>query len=89
MVGSDLIPEHTDYSDGGCELFPYCLNCPFPHCVYDEPRGKQRRKKELRNRQILKAYGDGAGVGEIARRFGVSRRTIQRALKASRSGIAI
>jgi len=57
------------------------LNCPFPKCLYDEPRGRQRWLKEMRNREINRLFSGGWGVGELAGMFGVSRRTIQRALK--------
>ena len=37
----DLPPEYCHYRDEGCEFADSCLNCPFPQCIYDEPRGKQ------------------------------------------------
>ncbi len=36
----DLVPEYCQYQDEGCELAQSCLNCPFPSCIYDEPRGR-------------------------------------------------
>ena len=76
----DLLPEH--YRDEGCELAASCLNCPFPHCVEDLPRGRQRRKKEIRNREILQLfYNQGEDTKQIAKRLRVSKRTVQRALK--------
>ena len=33
----DLLPEEFPYEDKGCELFPSCLNCPFPDCLKEEP----------------------------------------------------
>ena len=79
----DLRPEYCHYRDGGCEFAPYCLNCPFPRCIIEEiPRGRQRHKKELRNKDILTLfYAQGESIKQIAQRFGVSQRTIQRALK--------
>ena len=50
----DLLPEYCHYQDEGCEYADACLNCPFPQCLYDEPRGKQRWLKRLRNREISK-----------------------------------
>ena len=79
---SDLPPEYCHYQDEGCELAGSCLDCPFPQCVYDEPGGKRHWQKEQRNRQILKMFkAEGRGIGELAETFGVSRRTVQRALK--------
>jgi AraC-like DNA-binding protein len=84
----DLLPENCHYRDEGCEVADAflghkssCLNCPFPHCIYDEPGGEQRWRKRLRNAQVLKLAGEGMPVKELAVRFGVSRRTVQRILK--------
>ena len=79
----DLPPEYCHYKDEGCEFLDSCLNCPLPHCLYDEPRGKQRWLKELRNREIERLYRDGWKIKELAVMLGLSRRTIQRALKNS------
>jgi transposase-like protein len=76
----DLLPEY--YRDEGCELAPSCLDCPFPCCVEDMPRGRQHRRKEIRNREILRLfYTQGEDIKQIAQRLRVSKRTVQRALK--------
>jgi hypothetical protein len=77
----DLLPEYCHYQDEGCEFAHSCLNCPFTRCIYDEPGGKQHFIKGLRNQEILRLYSDGKGIKELAAIFGVSQRTIQRALK--------
>ncbi len=77
----DLPPEYCHYRDEGCEFIDSCLNCPLPQCLYDEPRGKQKWLKELRNREIERLYRDGWKIRELAVILGLSRRTIQRALK--------
>jgi len=78
----DLPPEYCHYRDEGCELARSCLNCPFPKCIYDEPRGRQRWLKGQRDGEIVQRfYAEGKGVKELALVFGVSRRTVQRALK--------
>jgi AraC-like DNA-binding protein len=80
----DLPPEYCRYRDEGCEFASSCLHCPFPQCLYDEPRGRQRWLKELRNREIAGLFSSGCwGVKEIASLFGLSQRTIQRALKST------
>ena len=79
---SDLPPEYCHYQDDGCELTASCLKCPYPGCIYDEPRGKQCLLKGLRNREIARlARKEGKGLSELAAIFGISQRTVQRALK--------
>ena len=87
----DLPPEFCRYHDDGCEMAATylggkssCLNCPFSRCVYDEPGGKQRMIKRLRGREMARLFNaEGRGIKELAIMFGVSRRTVQRALKAA------
>jgi len=83
---TDLPPEYCHYKDKGCEYAQSCLACPFPQCLYDEPRGRQRWLKELRNKEIKKLFNSGWKVKELALLFGVSLRTIQRALKSEVRG---
>jgi len=78
---SDLPPEYCHYKDEGCELADSCLNCPFPRCLYDEHRGKQRWLKQIRDQEIKRLFKNGAGTKELGIMLGLSRRTIQRALK--------
>jgi transcriptional regulator of acetoin/glycerol metabolism len=81
----DLPPEYCHYQDNGCEFADSCLDCPFPDCLYDQPGGKQRWLKALRDEAVLRLFDDqGRRVKELARMFGVSRRTIQRILKQAR-----
>ncbi len=80
----DLPPEYCHYRDEGCDLAEYCLSCPFPGCVYDEHGGKQCWLKKLRAREMVRLFtGGGKGIGELAQIFGVSQRTVQRALKVT------
>ena len=77
----DLPPEYCRYRDEGCELADSCLHCPFPGCIYDQPGGKRRWLKRLRDREIVRLFTtEGKGIKELARGFGVSQRTVQRAL---------
>ncbi len=83
-VGLDLPPEYCHYRDEGCELVDSCLNCPLPKCIYDEPGGKQRWLKRLRAREMARLFTtEGKGIKGLALMFGVSQRTVQRALKTS------
>lgn len=79
---TDLPPEFCHYRDEGCELADSCLNCPLPRCIYDQPRGRQRWLKRSRDSEIARRFtAEGKTINELAREFGVSRRTVQRALK--------
>ena len=80
----DLPPENCRYRDEGCELAESCLDCPFEECVYDEPGGKQRLVKKMRNKEMAELFtSEGKKVKELAEIFGVSQRTVQRALKSA------
>ena len=81
---SDALPEHTHYPDTGCDVHPRCLTCPLVRCRYDEPGGARRLYSEDRDRSIVGLQREGVPVGAIARRFGVSRRTVFRALARDR-----
>jgi hypothetical protein len=83
----DLPPEFCHYRDEGCEYADSCLACPFPQCLFDEPRGRQRWLKDLRNKEIKKLYNNGWKISERAPLFGVSQRTIQRALSGEKRNI--
>ena len=77
----DLLPDDIEWRDQGCEFYPSCLNCPLPRCVEDEPRGQQRLKMAARKKRIEELRRLGRSVREIAEIFGVSKRTVQRALE--------
>ena len=80
----DLPPEYCHYRDEGCEFADSCLNCPLSKCIYDEPGGRQHWLKGQRDRQIARLFtAEGKGVKELALMFGLSQRTVQRALKNS------
>jgi len=77
----DLKPEYCQYRDEGCEYARACLECPFPQCLFDEPRGRQRWMKQTRDKEIKRLFNKGKKGKELATIFGVSQRTIQRALQ--------
>jgi len=82
---TDPLPEYCHYQDEGCEFAASCLNCPFLRCVHDEPGGKQHFVKELRDREVLRRYTAGKTIKELAMMFGISQRTVHRALKRARN----
>ena len=85
LAREDALPEHVNYRDRGCDLFPSCLSCPLPRCRYDEPGGVRAMLNRTRDREIRQMrFDDEVPVNEIARRFQVSRRTVFRALEGAR-----
>ena len=80
--GLDLPPEYCRYQDEGCEFAESCLDCPLPVCIYEEPGGKRRLLKGQRAREMARLFtNEGKGIKELAQMFGISQRTVQRALK--------
>jgi len=80
----DALPEDTRYRDEGCELYPRCLICPFPVCRHDDPEWHLKRKAD-RNAQIRRLRRQGKSIAELSDHFGISKRTIHRALAGMRS----
>ena len=84
----DLPPEFCRYRDEGCEMASSCLSCLFEQCVYDEPGGKQRLVKSLRDSEIARLHISGEkGIADLSEMFSVSKRTVQRALKTTPGNI--
>ena len=85
-VRPDLPPEYCHYRDEGCDLADSCLNCPLSECIYDQSGGKQRWLKRQRDREIVRLFStEGKGVKDLALIFGLSQRTVQRALKRAKN----
>ena len=80
-VHANALPEHSRFPDtgcpGGCDL---SLECPLPVCVYDDPGGRKRARRAVRDRQIVHRREQGELIEEIAAAFGVSKRTVHRVL---------
>ena len=91
-VELDLPPEYCRYRDEGCELATaylgyqsHCSACPLPKCIYEEPRGRQRWLKTLRDKEITRQFTtEGKGLKELALTFNISQRTVQRVLKGTK-----
>jgi hypothetical protein len=78
----DLLPEYCRYQDEGCEYAASCLRCPFERCIDEEPGGRLHWLRVQRDREIVRLFtAEKKTVGELARHFEVSARTVQRALK--------
>ena len=79
----DSLPELCHYRDEGCALYPSCLHCPFPRCLDDEPRGRQRWGLDQRRNELARLQSEGKTTRQMAAIMGVSQRTIQRMLKSN------
>lgn len=80
-MARDFSLEDIEWRDGGCELYPRCLECPLERCVEEEPRARQRVRLEKRAERMRALREEGKSTTEIAIMFGVSVRTVQRALR--------
>ena len=80
----DFKPEYTRYSDTGCELYPYCLECPLPYCAQEVPGGVNKVKLSKRNERIVAQAEKGKTARQIAPLFGISVRSVQRILQENR-----
>ena len=81
---ADPLPDYFNYCDQGCALFSSCLSCPLPRCRHDEQPGGGRAVTRIRDREVLRQRElSGTSTGELARSFGVSKRTVQRIIRRS------
>jgi len=80
----DPLPEHYRYRDEGCELAPSCLRCPFPACKYDDPAAWHNALRERRNRELRRLRRNGWSIGDLAERYGLSKRSVHRILANGR-----
>jgi len=84
----DLLPEHMNYRDDGCEVSATCLSCPLPVCRYDVRGGLAALQRRPRDAELLELHRRGAGIDRLCRQFGLSRRSVFRIIAAARSGLA-
>lgn len=83
---ADRVPEDIHYRDTGCHLSPSCLSCMLERCIYDEPEGGHIHRRWARDQEIYLLYRQHpSDIGELALRFGVSRRTVHRAVARLRA----
>lgn len=80
-VRSDTLPENTRYNDDGCELSSSCLDCPLPMCRYDDPGWLHRESRRTRDDEIFTLRKRGVPVPELARKHGISTRTVHRIIQ--------
>jgi DNA invertase Pin-like site-specific DNA recombinase len=70
------------FVDDGCELYPKCLECPLPRCVFEKKGGLRQRLKELRAIAIMEMVKEGSSKEEIADYFNLSVRSVERTIKS-------
>ena len=76
--------EYANWKDSGCALQPSCLSCPLERCIEEVPRGRQRQRMSDRAAAMAALRRQGSTAGQVAEAFGVSLRTVQRALQQHR-----
>lgn len=82
VVLADRLPDYSDYRDQGCDLSPYCLQCPLPRCRYDvEAKGKRSARLQRDNEIFRQHTAAGKSAVELATGFDLSKRTIQRIIR--------
>ena len=65
----------------GCaDVAECCELCPLERCKYEEPNGLMTVRMRERNSQIIALRAEGMSVDEIAEGFGISYRSVYRAL---------
>jgi hypothetical protein len=73
----DLLPEFCVYQDEGCELAASCLECPYPRCIEELPRGRSKWTRKYRDREILRLHlKKKMPVRDIASRLNISIQTV-------------
>ena len=79
------------YQDEGCEIAPSCLRCPLSVCIDDLPgRIKAAAYRWLRIRTLYESKtpeGDDWTLDQVAKHFGVARKTVLRALRPTARAI--
>lgn len=82
MRSWDPVPEDT-----GCVMWHTCLSCPLPRCVYDDWPEFVAETAEQRAEAIYLRWKqqEPKDVGTLAGEFGVSRRTVYRAIAGRRN----
>lgn len=83
---TDRVPEDIHYRDTGCHMSPSCLQCMLERCIYDEPEGGYTMRRRARDEEIYRLYRQHTSdIADLALRFGVSRRTVHRAVARQRA----
>lgn len=85
----DVGTVHLQYPDTGCRMarehgyYGGCLDCPFSDCFEDENITVKSYRKKMRDADIRGDYRRGISIEELAESYGVSTRTVQRAINGN------
>ncbi len=79
--GAGAACEYVNWKDTGCRMHPSCLACPLEVCIEEVPRGRQRLRMDGRAGAMAELRRQGNTARQVAAAFGVSIRTVQRALQ--------
>ena len=77
-------PAHRDRGCKGAKRLGYdgpCVGCPFPKCLEDGLRGSAKAIQWARDNNMAKAIQSGKSTKEVAEQFGVTQRTVERAVR--------
>jgi hypothetical protein len=72
---------HTPVVSTGCKYHDDCFACPYSDCAWGTEFSVRSFRKKQRDIEIKQLRRDGMSIKEIAIKFNVTERTIQRALK--------
>jgi len=78
-TGVDRVPELMHYADDGCGVSPHCIISPLPQCKYDDPAWYRHFRRQELDISIATARRT-SPLHVVAMQFGLSTRTINRAL---------
>ena len=82
--GISLLPQGISLSTG-CRVYPDCLTCPLPQCIYDEPLVTQVFKAGLG--RVFELHDQGYSVSAMSRITGYSRLSLRDILQHQRGNI--
>lgn len=78
----DEFIENITYPDDGCAAAVSCLDCPLVKCLHDDPN----QLAEQRDKVILAKRLSGATLDELMAEYGLSERTVHRAIQHAKEG---
>ena len=67
----------------GCKVYPDCLTCPLPKCVYDEPLQTQLAKSRLG--EIFDLFDSGWSLDKISRHMKLTFVTVRNVIGRKRA----
>lgn len=75
------------HQDGGCDVSPSCLRCPFPECRYDAVVNLRIQRERARQERVLALWSAGHTPKEIMAIERISLSSVYRIRKERLGGI--